>query len=160
VAVAGGLLLVFLFWRFVGFGNGRAQEVDPLNRLRDYINSGEGDKVEFKSTVRTNLRTGKPGKEIELAWLKALAAFLNSEGGVVLLGVDDRGRIVGTEADNFENGDKCLLHVKNLINQHIGAEFSGFISISLVETEGKKVVMIECKPARNPVFLKIGKLSK
>ncbi len=156
-AIAGGLLLVFLFWRFVGFGQGRVQEVDPFNRLMDYIRSGEGDRVEFKSTVRTNLRSGKPGKEIELAWLKALVAFLNSEGGVVLLGVDDTGRIVGVGPDNFENSDRCLLHVKNLINQHIGAEFSSFMTITLVEVDEKEVVMIECAPSKKPVFLKMGK---
>ncbi len=156
-AVAGGLLLVFLFWRFVGFDRGSGQETDPFNRLMDYIRSGEGDRVEFKSTVRTNLRSGKPGKEIELAWLKALVAFLNSEGGVVLIGVDDTGRIVGVGPDNFENSDRCLLHVKNLINQHIGAEFTSFMTITLVEVDEKEVVMIECAPSKKPVFLKMGK---
>ena len=84
-------------------------------------------------------------------------AFLNSEGGVVLLGVDDTGRIVGVGPDNFENSDRCLLHVKNLINQHIGAEFSSFMTITLVEVDEKEVVMIECEPSKKPVFLKMGK---
>jgi predicted HTH transcriptional regulator len=113
--------------------------------------------VEFKSTVRTNLKTGKPGKEIEFAWLKAVVAFLNSSGGTLLIGVDDSGRIVGIEPDGFENADKCQLHLKNLINQHIGAEYSSFIQITLVDVDGMTVVLVECSPAREPVFLKIGK---
>ncbi len=157
VALAGGAILLILFWKIGGLSNKTEEPSDPVVRMHEYINEGEGRKVEFKSTVRTNLKTGKKGKEIELAWLKALAGFLNSGGGALLIGVNDEGKIVGIEPDNFESHDKCLLHVKNLINQHVGAEFSGFISISLVETEGKKVVMIECKPARDPVFLKIGK---
>ncbi len=158
VALVGGMLLLLLFWKLGGLRGLSDEPVpDPIVRLLRYINEGESSKVEFKSTVRVNLRKGKNGKEIELAWLKALVAFLNSEGGALLIGVNDEGVIVGVEADNFENEDKCFLHIKNLINQHIGAEFSGFIQISLVETEDKTVVMIECTPARDPVFLKIGK---
>ena len=158
VALAGGALLLLLFWKIGGLGTADSKAVvDPVIRLHGYINEGEGAGVEFKSTVRTNLRTGKKGKEIELAWLKAVAGFLNSGGGALLIGVSDDGRIVGIERDDFENEDKCLLHIKNLINQHIGAEFSSFINISLVKAEDKTVVMIECEPARDPVFLKIGK---
>ena len=158
VAVAGGLVLVFLVWRFGGLGRSDDKAVaDPLMRLHDYINQGECDKVEFKSTVRTNLKSGKVGKEIEFAWLKAVVAFLNSEGGTLLIGIDDNGRIVGLEKDGFDNPDKCLLHVKNLINHHVGAEFSNFINTTIVEVEGKYVLMIECSPSKKPVFLKIGK---
>ena len=156
VATAGGMLLLFFIWKNGGF-RPRRHVVDPLIRLHQLINQGEGAKVEFKSTVRTNLKSGKKGKEIELAWLKAVVAFLNADGGALLLGVEDSGRIGGLEVDAFENGDRCLLHIKNLINQHIGAEFSGFINITLLTSEDKEVVMVEVNRAGQPVFLKIGK---
>ncbi len=158
VAILGGLALVLLVWKFGGLNKNVQKEVtDPLMRLHDYIKEGEGARVEFKSTVRTNLRTGKHGKEIELAWLKAVIAFLNSDGGAVLIGVDDSGRIVGLEQDGFDNPDRCMLHVKNLINQHIGAEFSNFINITMVDVDSKEVLLIECSPSNKPVFLKVGK---
>ena len=103
------------------------------------------------------LKTGKVGKEIEFAWLKAIVAFLNSDGGSLLMGVTDAGEVCGLEVDNFENNDRCLLHVKNLLNQHVGAELSPFIDISLVEQQTGIVVMIECLKVADPVFLKIGK---
>ncbi len=157
VAVVGGLLLVALFWKFGGLYRKDHVVEDPLMRLHDYIKEGEGEAIEFKSTVRTNLKNGKAGKEIELAWLKAVVAFLNSDGGVVLLGVDDTGRILGVGQDGFESSDRCLLHIKNLINQHIGAEFSNFINITLVDLDDKQVVMLEVEPSTKPVFLRIGK---
>ncbi len=158
VALAGSALLLLLFWRLGGFRAGGEEVQEPPSvRLHRYINQGEGSSVEFKSTVRTNLRAGKRGKEIELAWLKAVVAFLNSKGGTLLIGVDDGGRIVGIEADGFENQDRCHLHLKNLINQHIGAEYSSFIQISLVDVDGSTVVLMECQPANGPVFLRIGK---
>jgi len=156
VATAGGMLLLFFIWKNGGF-RPRRQVIDPVIRLHQLINQGEGAKVEFKSTVRANLKSGKNGKEIELAWLKAVVAFLNADGGALLLGVEDSGRIMGLEVDNFENSDRCLLHIKNLVNQHIGAEFSGFIDITLLTTDDKDVVLIEVRRAGQPVFLKIGK---
>ncbi|MFW2366143.1 MAG: RNA-binding domain-containing protein [Desulforhopalus sp.] len=157
IAASGGLFILLLLWRGGLFRRTEEEEVAPIVKLNSYINNGEGVGVEFKSTIRTNLKTGKYGKEIELAWLKAVVAFLNTSGGSVLLGVNDSGEVCGIAADGFENSDRCLLHVKNLINQHIGAEFSTFFQITIVDCEEKQVVMVECSPAGRAVFLKIGK---
>ena len=157
VATGGGMLLLFFIWKNGGFRQNASLAADPVVHLHSLINQGEGANVEFKSTVRTNLKTGKKGKEIELAWLKSVVAFLNSAGGTLLIGVGDDGRILGIKADKFDNNDRCLLHIKNLINQHIGAEFSGFINILLVEADEHEVIMVEVERAGQPVFLKIGK---
>ena len=104
--------------------------------------------------MRMNLKTSQPGKEIELAWLKATTAFMNSDGGVLLLGINDGGEFAGLEADNFENEDKCRLHFKNLINQHIGAEFTNYLNFKIMKIEDKTIGLLECKPSQKPVFLK------
>jgi len=124
------------------------------DKIRDIIKKGEGTNVEFKSTMRMNLKTNQPGKEIELAWLKATTAFMNSEGGFLLFGVNDEGGFTGIEADNFENEDKCRLHFKNLINQHIGAEFTNYLNFKVQKIENKTIAILECKPSQKPVFLK------
>lgn len=155
---AAGALLILLFMGKRGFLHRPAAEPSsPLSRMQECVRQGERPEVEFKSTVRTNLQTGKRGKEIELAWLKAVSAFLNAEGGTLLLGVADSGEICGIEADAFDNSDHCLLHVKNLLNQHIGAEFSSYIVTTIVDCPEGSVVMLECRPAGAAVFLKIGK---
>lgn len=158
VACAGGGAMLLLIWLNGGLRSARSPEQeDPVLRVHSLINQGEGNNIEFKSTVRINLKNGKVGKEIEFAWLKAVIAFLNSDGGTLLIGVADDGRIHGLEADNFENDDRCLLHIKNLFNQHVGAEFSDFTDFTLVEIEDKKIVVVDCQPAGKPVFLKVGK---
>jgi predicted HTH transcriptional regulator len=113
--------------------------------------------VEFKSTLRWNLKTGRSEKRIEKAWLKSVVAFLNTDGGVLLVGVGDDGDILGTDADQFENDDKYLLHLNNLIQQHIGLECSSFIRYHLVAVDEKQVLLVECQPSPSAVFLKIGK---
>jgi predicted HTH transcriptional regulator len=107
--------------------------------------------------MRMNLKSGKTGREIELAWLKTVVAFLNTNGGTLLIGVADNVNIEGIEADGFDNDDKCRLHFKNLISQHIGLEFSEFIDFDLKSTGGKTIAVIHCSRANAPVFLKHGK---
>jgi CheY-like chemotaxis protein len=138
----------------------RAIPLEPSGRserIKFLIDSGESDRVEFKSTLRWNLKTGRAEKVIAKSWLRAVVAFLNADGGVLLIGVADRGDILGTDADQFENDDKYLLHVNNLIREHIGLEYAGFIRFQLVPVDSKKVLLIECQPSPSPVFLKIGK---
>ena len=130
---------------------------DFEERVLTLIHYGESPTLEFKSTMRANLKSGKAGKEIELAWLKGVVGFLNTDGGVLLIGVNDEGEVIGIEADNFENDDKCLLHFKNLINQHVGAEYSKYLQAEVRAVAGKSIVAVSCEKAREPVFLMIGK---
>jgi len=107
------------------------------NEVIFLIKAGESSTLEFKSTMRMNLKTDKVGKEVELAWLKTFAAIMNTDGGYLIIGVDDNGGILDIDADEFENQDKCRLHFKNLINQHIGLEFSKFLNFDILSIDGK-----------------------
>ena len=126
---------------------------DFANEIYNLIRLGESETLEFKSTMRKNLKSGKNGKEIEIAWLKGLVGFMNTNGGILLIGVDDDCNILGIEADEFENEDKILLHFKNLLNQHIGLEFSNYINLIINQIEGKTLLVIECERADRPAFL-------
>jgi predicted HTH transcriptional regulator len=123
--------------------------------LRALIDQGESDHLEFKSTLRWNLRDNRPGREIEIAWLKTVVAFLNAEGGTLLVGVADDGRIVGHEKDGFKNADKYLLHVNNLIQRHIGVKYVRYLSYDLRPIEGKLVLVIDVLPSDEPCFLQV-----
>jgi predicted HTH transcriptional regulator len=131
--------------------------IDPAHPeadLRELIAEGEGAHLEFKSTMRMNLRTQANGKEIELAWLKGVTAFLNREGGIVLLGVGDDGRALGLAADRFETEDRCRLHFKNLLSQHLGPEYARFVRFDIHDLEGLRIGAVECERADAPAFLR------
>ncbi|WP_242467253.1 AlbA family DNA-binding domain-containing protein [Thiocapsa imhoffii] len=131
----------------------RIDRTKVASELRELILSGEGCHLEFKSTMRMNLHSKTIGREIELAWLKAVAAFLNSEGGILLLGIADDGTAHGLAADLFENEDKCRLHFKNLFNQHLGPEYARFVRFELHDFEDVRIGVVECERANTPVFL-------
>jgi hypothetical protein len=161
ILVAGSILMVSLirgFSRKYELPSAEKRRTDRSESdLLQMISKGESSNLEFKSTLRTNLKTDKTDKAIELAWLKSVAAFMNSEGGTLLIGVTDDAGIAGIEVDGFENLDKCRLHVKNLLNQHIGAEFSRYIDCELHTINAKTVVVITCQRVTDPVFLTAGK---
>jgi CRP-like cAMP-binding protein len=126
---------------------------DFYRRTRDIIRQGESDKIEFKSTLRYNLHTGKFGREIEHAALKSIAAFLNTWGGILLIGVEDNGNILGLDNDKFENDDKALLHLTQLVNDRLGTHFMQFINCSVEPAENKKIMRIDVLPSNLPAYL-------
>ncbi|MBI9090554.1 MAG: putative DNA binding domain-containing protein [Desulfobacterium sp.] len=153
-----GLLMAgFVVWKY------RHQLRDMPNRVvRDacfaddvqrLISQGEGATLEFKSTLRMNLKAGKNDKNIEVAWMKSVSAFMNTNGGMIIIGVNDDGEVIGTAPDGFESEDKCRLHFRNLMNQHIGLEFTKYIHLSIGTIDGHTVMVIECERADAPVFL-------
>jgi DNA-binding response OmpR family regulator len=127
--------------------------ISPEDRLKQIIAEGENDRTEFKSTLRWSLKENKIDHGVEIAWLKTIAAFLNSDGGRLVIGVDDRGVPLGITADAFENEDKYLLHVNNRLQQHLGAEHAANVRFGLYPSGSIKVLLVECSPASKPVFL-------
>ncbi len=124
------------------------KEIDSL------IKKGENKELEFKSTLRKNLHTGEKDKKIEQSVLKTISAFMNTSGGILLIGVSDNGEINGIEKDEFENKDKFTLHLTNLIKEKIGKRFMHLIDYSIIETKGKAIIKINCAKSNKPVFLK------
>jgi hypothetical protein len=126
---------------------------DFFRRTRDIIRTGETDKVEFKSTLRYNIHTDKFGREIEHAALKSVAAFLNTWGGILLIGVEDKGSVTGLDHDKFENDDRALLHLTQMVNDRMGTHFMQFINCTVETLDNKKIMRIDVLPSNLPAYL-------
>ncbi|WP_243368619.1 helix-turn-helix domain-containing protein [Fundidesulfovibrio soli] len=158
--LGGGVILVLVLLVLLGVQlrrRGRAApgpffdtEADVLKLLAE----GESERLEFKSSLRLNLASGKFGKEIELACMKTLAAYMNTDGGILAVGVDDQGQVLGLQPDGFENDDHLLRHFCALFAQHIGTEFMRLVRFALRSVGDAQVLLIECSPSEEPVFLK------
>jgi len=131
----------------------------PLS-LKDIIQNGESSEVEFKSTLRVNLHTGNRDPRMELAVLKTIAGFLNSNGGILTIGVADDGPPLGIDADGFENEDKMSLHLVNLIKEHIGSSMMQFIHARFEDYNSCRVMVIECSKTKSPAFVKDGNIER
>jgi len=120
---------------------------------QEIIKEGESNDVEFKSTIRWNIHSKKRDKDIEHASLKTLAAFMNSQGGHLFIGVNDKGEILGLKQDGFQNNDKLLLHMTNLIKDRIGSIFLTHLTMHIEEINGLSILRIDCLPATEPAYV-------
>lgn len=135
------------------------EEVVATVSLPELIDKGESDELEFKSTLRWDLKEGAVNKKLEEVIMKSVAAFANSNGGTLLIGVEDDGSILGLEHDYLSLGgvdrDKFELHLRNLLNQQFGtAVVTSKIDIMFHEVEEKDVCQIDVESAKDPLILK------
>lgn len=130
---------------------GEADEVRKLARL------GESKKLEYKSTLRFDLSTNKKNKELEKAVLKTIAAFLNTEGGVLLIGVSDDGSISGIDVEinefHNENSDSFLRHFKDIVKQNIGESFYPYIDYNLINVGQARILRVDCQASDIECYL-------
>ncbi|MCB2221219.1 MAG: putative DNA binding domain-containing protein [Bacteroidetes bacterium] len=117
------------------------------------IEGGENESVEFKSTLRYNIHTGKFDKEIEHAALKTIAAFLNSSGGTLLIGVNDQKQLLGLKNDNFRDDDHMLLHLTKLIQERISIKQTQFVRAQVENKDNLKILRIDVKASTSPAYL-------
>lgn len=129
--------------------------------LKTLIAEGESKKVEFKSSLRYCLKTLKPEKYVEYNTIKNICAFLNSEGGKLIIGLSDNKEILGLETLDFltfkesDKNDAWLKHFDNLLSKYFGNGISNLIMISFETIENKTLACIDVLPNRiSPTFIK------
>jgi type I restriction enzyme R subunit len=124
-------------------------------QAEELIKRGESKTLEFKATLRWNLREDRQDdKTITQAALKTIAAFLNTEGGDLLIGVGDDGAVVGIEADRLDTDDKFMRHLAQVVRNGLGDRASTCIDPRTQIVEGKTVCLVSCRRSPEPVFLK------
>ena len=137
---------------------GLISEVEPI-RIRpvsDLINMGEGSSLEFKSSLQWDVVQQKQNASLRDAVLKAIVAFLNSEGGTLLIGVEDSGQIFGLERDLRILGgstDRFLQLLNSLVADRIGAEYTPYVTARMDAVDGKRVCVIDTSRSLEPAFM-------
>ena len=124
-------------------------------QAEELIKRGESKTLEFKSTLRWNLKEDRQDdKGVTHAVLKTIAAFLNTEGGDLLIGVADDGSIVGIERDQLESDDKFMRHLAQVVRNGLGDRAGTCIDPKTQIVQGKTVCVVSCQRSPEPVFLK------
>ena len=125
------------------------------DKVRAIIREGESQTIEFKESLSLDVKKQTKESYIEQSSLKTIVAFLNTDGGTLLIGVCDDGQICGVdgEIEKFhKKTDKFLLHFKNLLKSKIGEEFYPFIDNRLVKVDDVNVLLVECKASQTPCY--------
>lgn len=158
-------------------------EINERNaeEIKKIIKRGESFHVEFKSSVfwsrlfnPVQIKESKSSEIKEFGQraskviiARSIAAFLNSDGGSLIIGVKenketDKDEIVGIESDIEKINDKTLDGYKRaIIDEIIKAFFpakifhhlNNYISIDFVRVDRKTVCWIKIRPSDSKVFL-------
>jgi eukaryotic-like serine/threonine-protein kinase len=135
---------------------------DDIGRL---LASDESMKLEFKSSLRTPVGSPKPGETrslrelgqvLEREVLETVAAFHNTEGGTLVVGVADDRKIVGIEVDyprahGSSDGWRCTFD--NLVSHHLGVDALKCIDLQLEPWQGRTIAVIRCSPRKDPSWI-------
>jgi hypothetical protein len=135
----------------------QVHRLSAADQLLALIRTGESSTLEFKQTLSLDIKKGTKEAYIEKMILKTIAAFLNSQGGTLLVGISDDGRIAGlrSEMDAFFKGsrDDLLKHFKNILKRSIGEVFYPLIDYDTVDVNGEQVLRVDCRPSDKECFL-------
>ena len=126
------------------------------------IARGESKHVEFKQTARVNAHTNKRDPVIEQMIIKTVAAFVNTEGGTLLIGVDDSGGVTGVQADLKTLGKKQTvdgfeLWLNGLLDKALGPTAASTTQANFEELQSQLLCRLEVQPATEPTFVRSGK---
>ena len=128
-------------------------DTEPL-RL---IGEAEHERLERKSTFRWDLKTNAVNRGLEKAAMKTVAAFMNTDGGHLLLGIGDDGEPVGLERDFAtlarRDVDGFQTHFSNVLTAMFGNGFRRFIKLRPFQHDGKACMLVAVAPSPRPAYL-------
>lgn len=130
-----------------------------LQRLpaRELIAQGENNQVEFKASLLWDYRREAVNKDLYEPVMKNVAAFMNTAGGALLIGVSDDGQPLGIESDFAglpkKNVDGWENTFNMAFNQMIGAEMHHNVELAFEEIDGVTVCVVLVQPSSTPCYL-------
>ena len=131
------------------------------NFVRLLINQSEQKIVEFKESFnyprdRDDHASVHQTMDVELnhAVIKSIAAFLNTVGGYLVIGVKDTPphKIVGLFNDKFEGQDLYIRRLNDKIQAALGKAAMTKIGIKICKLGPDDVCLVSCKRSNIPVF--------
>ena len=87
------------------------------------------------------------------AVLKTIAAFLNTEGGDLLIGVADDRTVLGIDRDRLDSDDKFMRHLAQAVRNGLGDRAGTCIDPKTQIVAGKTVCLVSCQRSPEPVYL-------
>ncbi len=124
----------------------------------DLVRAGESMTVEFKSSARWSHMASVQDAKLEHVIVKTVAGFMNAEGGVLLIGVADSGKVLGLQPDyqtlSKRNRDGYELFLIQLFGNHLSGSAPTLARISFEEVDGLDVCRIDVAASAQAVFVK------
>jgi hypothetical protein len=148
---------------------------DPTKRgrsdlsLEEALKLPESETLEFKSSVRYDYdphfqgadlkKPTKVNPKLECEIVEAVAAFLNTSGGMLVIGVKDDRTVLGLQPDyetltKKKDLDGLRTHLQQIISKEIREDrFTSNVSVTFDKKDGKDVCILRIKASPKAVFI-------
>jgi len=149
-------------------------EIISVQELRQKIENHEAKDFEMKSSFKYDVNisnhTGTPtaNEVLKRRIVEEVASFMNTDGGIICIGVDNEKNILGLEndyklqsdyspeRDNSLLQDKLRLEIQQALKDYLDNEiiFTLF-EIEIISINEKDVCCIKIKKSSEPIFVKM-----
>lgn len=131
----------------------------PERDISTLIEMDESIQLEFKSTFQWDIRLQQKNLNLRNEVIKTIAAFNNTEGGYLLIGVVDDKKIFGLEKDytlfkRKQNKDVFLQTLTHEIENKISKDFATRVDVKFYNLENKDICRIKVKFGDEPIWVK------
>ena len=158
------------YWKLKPIQKNYQNEADILSQLdiieleyekqsQNIISKGEGQRIEFKSSLKYDYNSKKANPKLQEGIMKTIAGFLNFRGGTLFIGVNDNGSILGLKNDykllgKKKNFDGLLIHLNNLLKKYFKGNIFASLEFTSLGIEDKEICKIDVEKSSTPIFLK------
>ena len=128
--------------------------------ITDLIDLGESYVLEFKSTLQWDAVRNERNKALRQSSLKTVNAFMNSQGGTLVIGVEDDGRIYGLDRDivlTNRSRDRFEQLLVALIADSMGAATAPYFRVRFEDVDERSVCVVDVERTPEPVFMNTAK---
>jgi predicted HTH transcriptional regulator len=152
------------------------EQTITATEVLDEVRQGETGDLELKTSLLFDHKKARANpkftpsqlrsEEVLYSTLKTVGAFLTSGGGVLCIGVDDSGNVIGishdfmcmTEDVRKQNSDGWQLHFRNQIRERFqdGDAVNDYIACQIVSVPGSLLARVSVSGRRKLSFLRRG----
>lgn len=123
----------------------------------ELIKKGENTRIEFKETLLYDVHQDQPNKALKEEVVKEVCAFANSDGGTLIIGVEDGTKeIKGIERDlklMKNSKDKFELTLNQIASEKLGKNITAmYVHLEFKEAQGKTLAVVSVEASPDPVY--------
>jgi hypothetical protein len=125
--------------------------------VEELIERGENARIDFKETFLYDVYQDQPNKELKAEVTKEISSLANAEGGVVIIGVEDKTKEVkGLDRDlklMSDGKDDFELQLNREITNRLGHMMASvYTEVDFETVDGSEVCIIWVDPSPEPVY--------
>ena len=141
--------------RLRSLSKANAEDDELRDEVYRLLQRGESKELEFKGSYITPLEKQVPEKVLKFACFKTVAAFANTQGGTLLIGVSDQGKVLGLEQciQQAGNVDRLLQRIEqDFKNFTVDGAIDDVYRLRPLTIEGQTIVLVSVSPSPSPIF--------